>query len=211
MVFVDGNTMKQPWCMCSINRLHPMLLDSFQLLPTVLTWVQNGEVCLRVDSYGCVAWNCGGWWWQHLVIVLASIPCEFFICVFILMVRKDQKGGKLGSQSEAPDWTSRQPTSDLWGNPPLSTTHLNEEVRQKYKVVIKRHEQTVGLIGAKQTGGDAATGDIIVFFDCHVGHLSTFHELCCAVPMENVVSSASSRLRILVADDGTDYLQTYII
>lgn len=65
-----------------------MLLDSFQLLPTVLTWVQNGEVCLRVDSYGCVAWNCGGWWWQHLVIVLASIPCEFFICVFILMVRK---------------------------------------------------------------------------------------------------------------------------
>ena len=83
-------------------------------------------------------------------------------------------------------------------------------MRQKYKVVIKRHEQTVGLIGAKQTGGDAATGDIIVFFDCHVGHLSTFHELCCAVPMENVVSSASSRLRILVADDGTDYLQTYL-
>eukprot|EP00435_Cladocopium_sp_Y103_P074049 s15_g46.t1 len=57
---------------------------------------------------------------------------------------------------------------DDGSNPPLSTTHLNEEVRQKYKVLIKRHDQTVGLIGAKQTGGDAATGDIIVFFDCHV-------------------------------------------
>eukprot|EP00927_Polykrikos_kofoidii_P012147 TRINITY_DN15218_c0_g1_i1.p1 TRINITY_DN15218_c0_g1~~TRINITY_DN15218_c0_g1_i1.p1 ORF type:complete len:901 (+),score=102.44 TRINITY_DN15218_c0_g1_i1:18-2720(+) len=31
-----------------------------------------------------------------------------------------------------------------------------------------RHEQTVGLIGAKKTGGNAARGDVIVFFDCHV-------------------------------------------
>lgn len=56
------------------------------------------------------------------------------------------------------------------GNPPLSATHLNEDVQKKFKVLIKRHEQTVGLIGAKKTGGDAATGDVIVFFDCHVGH-----------------------------------------
>ncbi len=67
------------------------------------------------------------------------------------------------ASSHAPQFVS--------GNPPLSATHLNDEVRQKYKVLIKRHEQTVGLIGAKQTGGDAATGDIIVFFDCHVGVL----------------------------------------
>lgn len=67
--------------------------------------------------------------------------------------------------------STSQPPQFVSGNPPLSATHLNDEVRQKYKVLIKRHEQTVGLIGAKQTGGDAATGDIIVFFDCHVGVL----------------------------------------
>ena len=57
------------------------------------------------------------------------------------------------------------------GNPPLSQTHLSADIQRKYKVLIKRHDQTVGLIGAKKTGGDAATGDLIVFFDCHVGSL----------------------------------------
>lgn len=31
-----------------------------------------------------------------------------------------------------------------------------------------RHEKTMGLIAAKKTGGDAAAGDVVVFFDCHV-------------------------------------------
>jgi len=31
-----------------------------------------------------------------------------------------------------------------------------------------RHEKTMGLIAAKKSGGDAALGDVIVFFDCHV-------------------------------------------
>eukprot|EP00448_Togula_jolla_P022717 CAMPEP_0170576806 /NCGR_PEP_ID=MMETSP0224-20130122/4587_1 /TAXON_ID=285029 /ORGANISM="Togula jolla, Strain CCCM 725" /LENGTH=609 /DNA_ID=CAMNT_0010899669 /DNA_START=1 /DNA_END=1831 /DNA_ORIENTATION=- len=57
---------------------------------------------------------------------------------------------------------------DDGSEPPLSATHLTPEVQEKYKILIKRHENTVGLIGAKQTGGDAATGDIVVFFDCHV-------------------------------------------
>eukprot|EP00439_Symbiodinium_sp_Y106_P076391 s2490_g15.t1 len=33
---------------------------------------------------------------------------------------------------------------------------------------LLRHEKTLGLIAAKKTGGDAALGDVIVFFDCHV-------------------------------------------
>jgi len=60
-------------------------------------------------------------------------------------------------------------------NPPLSQTHLQEEVQSQYKVKIKRHERTVGLIGAKKTGGDAAEGDIVVFFDCHVGPQPGWH------------------------------------
>ena len=31
-----------------------------------------------------------------------------------------------------------------------------------------RHEEHTGLINAKRVGGDAATGDIVVFLDCHV-------------------------------------------
>lgn len=57
---------------------------------------------------------------------------------------------------------------DDGSNPPLSTTHLKPDVQEKYKTKVLRHEQTVGLIGAKKTGGDAATGDVVVFFDCHV-------------------------------------------
>lgn len=57
---------------------------------------------------------------------------------------------------------------DDGSDPPLSQTHLTEEVQQKYKVKLLRHEATVGLIGAKKTGGDAATGDVFAFFDCHV-------------------------------------------
>eukprot|EP00929_Paragymnodinium_shiwhaense_P108180 TRINITY_DN74505_c0_g1_i1.p1 TRINITY_DN74505_c0_g1~~TRINITY_DN74505_c0_g1_i1.p1 ORF type:complete len:930 (+),score=127.94 TRINITY_DN74505_c0_g1_i1:202-2991(+) len=35
-------------------------------------------------------------------------------------------------------------------------------------VLLLRHNKTEGLIGAKKSGGEAATGDVITFFDCHV-------------------------------------------
>jgi glycosyltransferase involved in cell wall biosynthesis len=65
---------------------------------------------------------------------------------------------------------------DDGSNPPLSETHLKPGVQQQYKVKIKRHDETVGLIGAKKTGGDAASGDLIVFFDCHVGPQPGWHQ-----------------------------------
>eukprot|EP00928_Gymnodinium_smaydae_P014913 TRINITY_DN15474_c0_g1_i1.p1 TRINITY_DN15474_c0_g1~~TRINITY_DN15474_c0_g1_i1.p1 ORF type:complete len:669 (-),score=116.17 TRINITY_DN15474_c0_g1_i1:65-2071(-) len=57
---------------------------------------------------------------------------------------------------------------DDGSQPPLAQSHLHESFRRQYNVRVLRHEQTVGLIGAKKTGGDAARGDILVFFDCHV-------------------------------------------
>ena len=38
----------------------------------------------------------------------------------------------------------------------------------RFKVKFVRHESSVGLIGAKHAGASAATGDIVVFLDCHV-------------------------------------------
>lgn len=65
---------------------------------------------------------------------------------------------------------------DDGSNPPLAATHLKQDIQKKYKVKICRHEDTVGLIGAKKTGGDAASGDIVAFFDCHVAPQKDWHK-----------------------------------
>ena len=41
--------------------------------------------------------------------------------------------------------------------PPLSDKWVNTDIQDKYGVKLIRHNETVGLIGAKKTGGDAAT------------------------------------------------------
>jgi len=64
---------------------------------------------------------------------------------------------------------------DDGSEPPLSSTHLTPEVQKRYNTRVERHEKTVGLIGAKKTGGDAALGDIVVFFDCHVAPQPNWH------------------------------------
>ncbi|CAJ1353419.1 unnamed protein product [Effrenium voratum] len=60
---------------------------------------------------------------------------------------------------------------DDGSRPPLKTqmsAQLLEGGVGVPKMRIVRHEQTLGLISAKKSGGDAATGDVVVFFDCHV-------------------------------------------
>jgi len=64
---------------------------------------------------------------------------------------------------------------DDGSDPPLGKSHLPPSVIEKYRVKIIRHSETVGLIGAKQDGGAAASGDIIVFFDCHVAPQLGWH------------------------------------
>jgi len=44
--------------------------------------------------------------------------------------------------------------------------HLSEQYSAKVKIL--RNPEQVGLIGAKLKGGNAATGDVISFLDCHV-------------------------------------------
>ena len=56
------------------------------------------------------------------------------------------------------DDASKPPLKDSWA----------EEVASKFGVKYVRLNEPAGLIGAKQAGAEAATGDIIVFFDCHV-------------------------------------------
>ena len=56
------------------------------------------------------------------------------------------------------DDASEPPVKDSW----------SEEEAAKFGVKYVRLDSPHGLIGAKQKGAEAATGDIIVFFDCHV-------------------------------------------
>lgn len=61
---------------------------------------------------------------------------------------------------------------DDGSTPPLSELFASDS-RQLLKskrcnVRIVRHELTIGLMAAKLTGGKAALGDVIGFFDCHV-------------------------------------------
>mmetsp|Transcript_5663 Transcript_5663/g.13302 ORF Transcript_5663/g.13302 Transcript_5663/m.13302 type:complete len:912 (-) Transcript_5663:273-3008(-) len=56
---------------------------------------------------------------------------------------------------------------DDGSTPPLKQ-EFPKDLLQNAKVRFVRHETTEGLISAKKSGGDAALGDVIVFFDCHI-------------------------------------------
>lgn len=60
---------------------------------------------------------------------------------------------------------------DDGSKPPLRTQFSSELLNGGSGIApmrIIRHERTLGLISAKKSGGDAAKGDVIVFFDCHI-------------------------------------------
>merc|ERR1719183_2411294 len=62
---------------------------------------------------------------------------------------------------------------DDGSEPPLKGLLTGIAPRCKLKVL--RHGTTTGLMIAKQTGGDAATGEYIGFFDCHVSPNKIWH------------------------------------
>lgn len=57
---------------------------------------------------------------------------------------------------------------DDGSDPPLSQEFLTPKFQKKYPLKLLRHDVAVGLMGAKSAGAGLATGDVIVFFDCHV-------------------------------------------
>eukprot|EP00929_Paragymnodinium_shiwhaense_P018991 TRINITY_DN1308_c0_g3_i1.p1 TRINITY_DN1308_c0_g3~~TRINITY_DN1308_c0_g3_i1.p1 ORF type:complete len:557 (+),score=118.37 TRINITY_DN1308_c0_g3_i1:29-1699(+) len=54
------------------------------------------------------------------------------------------------------------------GSKPPLTTFLKQKFLKEFNVKMVRHEEAIGLMGAKAAGAAVATGDIIIFFDCHV-------------------------------------------
>ena len=59
---------------------------------------------------------------------------------------------------------------DDGSTPPLEEffNEQGKDVLDTYPVKFIRHETFTGLINAKKQGGDRATGDVLVFLDCHV-------------------------------------------
>lgn len=57
---------------------------------------------------------------------------------------------------------------DDGSQPPLSKEFLPKSFRKKHGVKLVRNVEVTGLIRAKAAGAAVATGDLIVFFDCHV-------------------------------------------
>eukprot|EP00403_Amphidinium_massartii_P025851 CAMPEP_0178395452 /NCGR_PEP_ID=MMETSP0689_2-20121128/13226_1 /TAXON_ID=160604 /ORGANISM="Amphidinium massartii, Strain CS-259" /LENGTH=595 /DNA_ID=CAMNT_0020016107 /DNA_START=54 /DNA_END=1841 /DNA_ORIENTATION=+ len=53
---------------------------------------------------------------------------------------------------------------------------LFKDIDSQCKLRYLRHEETLGLMIAKQTGGNAAGGEFIGFFDCHVAPNSIWHK-----------------------------------
>jgi len=74
---------------------------------------------------------------------------------------------------------------DDGSQPPLAESYLDESVRTKYRVILVRHDETQGLINAKKDGGNTATGDVIVFFDCHVAPQKGWHSHFLGLIAEN--------------------------
>lgn len=57
---------------------------------------------------------------------------------------------------------------DDGSDPPLSKQGFTPGFCREYLIKLLRNDKTQGLIASKRRGGDAASGDIVVFLDCHV-------------------------------------------
>jgi glycosyltransferase involved in cell wall biosynthesis len=63
---------------------------------------------------------------------------------------------------------------DDGSSPPLEII-LRQQIPDRCKLKVLRHTKPYGLMIAKQTGGDAAVGRFIGFYDCHVAPSKTWY------------------------------------
>ncbi|CAE7326869.1 Galntl5 [Symbiodinium natans] len=80
---------------------------------------------------------------------------------------------------------------DDGSQPPLEKDFITQEFRKEYPVKLVRHKKAVGLMGAKSAGAAKASGDVIVFFDCHVAPQDSWYR-------EFLESIATNYRRIVV-------------
>mmetsp|Transcript_850 Transcript_850/g.1915 ORF Transcript_850/g.1915 Transcript_850/m.1915 type:complete len:539 (-) Transcript_850:315-1931(-) len=85
-----------------------------------------------------------------------------------------QKTAKAVAESVPPGILAEIIVVDDGSKPSIASTFDKEE-REKLGVRIVRHKFAKGLIQAKSAGARNATGDVIVFFDCHVGPQTGWH------------------------------------
>ncbi|CAK9009238.1 unnamed protein product [Durusdinium trenchii] len=111
------------------------------------------------------------WLGETLSVVL---PCAFegeYASRTVESVWKHTKKNRLKEIIVVDDGSS--PKLDLHLPAPLHVTEgfdppREQQLRGSVAVRLLRHNKTLGLIAAKKTGGNAALGDVVVFFDCHV-------------------------------------------
>eukprot|EP00929_Paragymnodinium_shiwhaense_P104737 TRINITY_DN69431_c0_g1_i1.p1 TRINITY_DN69431_c0_g1~~TRINITY_DN69431_c0_g1_i1.p1 ORF type:complete len:778 (-),score=178.88 TRINITY_DN69431_c0_g1_i1:44-2377(-) len=83
---------------------------------------------------------------------------------------------------------------DDGSEPPLEP--LLAHVKPACRLRVLRHQDTMGLMIAKQTGGDAAKGEFIGFFDCHVAPNEGWHR-----ELMSVLSAGPRRLAVPMITD----------
>jgi polypeptide N-acetylgalactosaminyltransferase len=97
---------------------------------------------------------------KPLLTISVVLPCGFEHDYFIRTAQSVyyETPAEVLKEIVIVDDASEPPLKDSW----------REDLAAKYGVKYVRLDKAAGLIGAKQAGAEAATGDIIVFFDCHV-------------------------------------------
>lgn len=118
------------------------------------------------------------WQPKTLSVVLPCAGEGAFVLKTARAVAKSVPGGSGGGV------LSEIVVVDDGSSPPVSSL-LSKELRAELGIRIVRHKRSKGLIQAKSAGAAASSGDVIVFFDCHVAPQPGWHSQFLEAMAEN--------------------------